>query len=56
MGRLREEAAAWKGQFEILDPYHFLAEHGIICRHGIGDFEPAEEDYDVGFPFDEVVY
>ena len=56
MGRLREEAAAWEGQFAILDPYHFLAEHGIICRHGVGDFEPADEDYDVGFPFDEVVY
>ena len=29
---------------------------GIVCRHGAGDFEPAEEDYDVGFPFAEVAY
>ena len=53
--RLREEAAACEGQAEILDPYRFLEEHGIICRHGVGEFEAEAEDYDVGFPFDEVV-
>lgn len=53
---LREEAAAYEDRFEILDPYRFLADHGIVCRSGAGAFEAADEDYDVGFPFDEVVY
>lgn len=56
MAQLRAEAAAAKGNFDVLDPYEFLAAHGIVCRHGAGDFEPAEEDYDVGFPFAEVAY
>lgn len=51
--RLRDEAAAHEERFRILDPYRFLEEHGIFCRHGVGEFEAEEGDYNVGFPFDE---
>lgn len=56
LDRLRAEAAPHEARIHILDPYRFLEGHGIICRYGVGEFEPADEDYEVGFPFDEVVY
>lgn len=52
---LREEAAMYGARLYILDPYRFLEEHGIFCPHGVGDFEAEADDYDVGFPFEEVV-
>ena len=56
IAHLREEAAAYVDRCDVLDPYEFLADHGIVCRYGVGAFEAADEEYDVGFPFDEVVY
>lgn len=51
---LREEVSRYPDGIEALDPYLYLDENEISYSAGIAEYEMLEEDYDVGFPFDEI--
>lgn len=54
LNRLREEAEMWPADIEVLDIYETFAEKGMACDKSFYTVLAEDEDYDVGFPFDEV--
>ncbi|MDE6386765.1 MAG: hypothetical protein K2L82_03025 [Lachnospiraceae bacterium] len=50
---LREESKAWPKEIDILDIYDCFDKNGIRCRENFYELKGTDEDYDVGFPFDE---
>lgn len=51
---LREEALGWPGDINVLDIYDYFEKNGIICNTNFYNVLGTDEDYDVGFPFEEV--
>lgn len=43
---LLQESLEWRKKWRFIDPYRYLEDQGICVRHGIGDFELCDEDYD----------
>lgn len=52
--RFREESKQISKNIDVLDIYDYFARHGIECREDLYKVRGADEDYDVGFPFEEV--
>lgn len=50
---LREEAQTWPTDMDILDIYDYFDKNDIMCREDFYKVSGTNEDYDVGFPFDE---
>ena len=50
---LREESKTWPAGIEILDIYDQFSKNGIGCREDFYKLKGTDEDYQVGFPFDE---
>lgn len=50
---LRREAEIWREDFEVLDIYAYMDKSGIQCEDNFWVVKGNDEDYDVGFPFDE---
>lgn len=53
-GMLREETKILSADFDILDIYEAFEKNGIRCQEDFYKTCGVDEDYDVGFPFDEV--
>lgn len=52
---LREEAKMYANDIDVIDIYEALESNGIHCDDNFYmDVQMRNEDYDVGFPFDEV--
>lgn len=52
---LREEAKIYPGGMDIVDIYKALEKKGIYCNNNFYmDIKMRDEDYDVGFPFEEL--
>lgn len=51
---LREESEFWRQDFDILDIYEVFEQSGIPCEDNFYKVKVSDEDYDVGFPFDEI--
>ena len=49
----RKEAMDYPAYIRVVDVYQYLEENGIIEKYPFYYFQPDEEDYDVGFPFDD---
>ena len=49
----RKEAMDYPAYIQVVDVYQYLEENGIIEKYPFYYFQPDEEDYDVGFPFDD---
>ncbi|MCR5235799.1 MAG: hypothetical protein K6E34_01185 [Lachnospiraceae bacterium] len=49
---LLKEAEGYGKGIRPVDPYSYLEEKGISCRFDCYCFEPAVEDYEVGFPME----
>ncbi len=52
--RAEKECAESKKNLQVLNFHEMLSEYGIKSNKCIALFQPSDEDYDVGFPFDEV--
>ena len=51
---LREESQLWGEEIDILDVYDCLKKNGIECKEEFYKVKGTDEDYDVGFPFDNI--
>lgn len=51
---LREESKSWNKDIDILDIYNAFEKNGIVCKANFYKIMGTDEDYDVGFPFEEV--
>lgn len=50
---IRQETGIWFPDMEILDIYDAFEKRGIVCNTNFYNVLGTDEDYDVGFPFDE---
>ena len=52
---LRNEASAYPSDIAIIDIYNELEKRGICCKNNFYvDVQMTDEDYDVGFPFEDL--
>lgn len=52
---LRKEAATYPDNIDIIDIYEYLEDQGINCNNNFYAIDyMTDEDYDVGFPFEEL--
>ena len=52
---LRKESITYSNNIFIIDIYKELQKNGICCNDNFYmDIQMRDEDYDVGFPFDEI--
>jgi len=51
---IEKEIERYTGVMEILNPFEYLKTKGLVCKAGVAEYELTKEDYDVGFPFDEI--
>lgn len=51
---LRKEAEVRPEGIDILDMYEAFDKQGIRCQEDFYKMRGTDEDYDIGFPFDEV--
>ena len=52
---LRNEASAYPSDIAIIDIYNELKKRGICCKDNFYvDVQMTDEDYDVGFPFEDL--
>ncbi|EOS69959.1 hypothetical protein C818_02122 [Lachnospiraceae bacterium MD308] len=49
----RKESMNYPADIQVIDVYQYLEDNGIIEKYPFYYFQPDDEDYDVGFPFDE---
>lgn len=50
----REESKTWSEDIDILDIYESFEKNGIVCKTNFYQALGTDEDYNVGFPFEEV--
>lgn len=50
---LREETKTWPEDIDVLDIYDYFDRNGIRCREDFYKLSGTNEDYNVGFPFEE---
>lgn len=51
---LKAESENYSNEIDVLDIYDFLEKEGIHCEYNFWVVKGADEDYDVGYPFDEI--
>lgn len=51
---LRKETLDWPADIDVLDIYDTFEKSGIVCKTNFYNVLGTDEDYDVGFPFEEV--
>ena len=56
ISRAERECAASTHHLQVLNLHEKLKEYGIYTKDCVALFQPAYEDYEVNFPFDEVSF
>jgi len=56
ISRAERECAASTRNLQVLNLHEKLKEYGIYTKDCVALFQPADEDYEVNFPFDEVSF